>query len=115
LLALHHATLRDPNFDYVRLLAELGHEQKFEVTYVDIEERLESGDLQCLVQLSTWPVAVCYGLGQDQGKANNDAARHGLNYLKLMTRKSANSTSATASKLNNSVAGNAGQTTTNGQ
>ncbi len=41
------------------------------------------------VQLSTWPVAVCYGVGKDQAQANNDAARNALNYLKLMTKKSA--------------------------
>ncbi len=50
LYTLHHSTLRDAKFDYVRLLGELGQEQKFEVTYVDIEERLESGELQCLVR-----------------------------------------------------------------
>jgi len=92
LLALHRSNLREPNFDYVRLLAELGQEQGFEITYVDIfqneEERSASGDHQCLVQLSTLPVAVCYGTGQTQPAANNDAARHALNYLKLMTKKS---------------------------
>lgn len=92
LLALHRSNLREPNFDYVRLLAELGQEQGFEITYVDIfqneEERSASGDHQCLVQLSTLPVAVCYGIGQTQPAANNDAARHALNYLKLMTKKS---------------------------
>ena len=36
LLALHRSNLREPNFDYVRLLAELGQEQGFEITYVDI-------------------------------------------------------------------------------
>ena len=88
LLALHRSSLREPNLDYVRLLAELGQEQGFEITYVDIEERSASGENQCLVQLSTLPVAVCYGVGQNQATANNDAARHALNYLKLMTKKS---------------------------
>ena len=88
LLALHRSSLREINLDYVRLLAELGQEQGFEITYVDIEERSASGENQCLVQLSTLPVAVCYGIGQNQATANNDAARHALNYLKLMTKKS---------------------------
>ena len=91
LLALHRSSLNAPNFDFVRLLAELGQEQSFEITYVDIEERSASGELQCLVQLSTMPVAVCYGTGQTQAAANNDAARHALNYLKLMTKKSSQS------------------------
>jgi RISC-loading complex subunit TARBP2 len=88
LLALHRSSLREINLDYVRLLAELGQEQGFEITYVNIEERSASGENQCLVQLSTLPVAVCYGVGQNQATANNDAARHALNYLKLMTKKS---------------------------
>lgn len=88
LLALHRASLRDPNFDFVRLLYDLGNEQMFEVTYVDIEEKSSSGDHQCLVQLSTLPVAVCYGIGRDQACANNNAAKNALNYLKLMTKKS---------------------------
>ena len=72
LLALHRSTLREPNFDYVRLLAELGQEQSFEITYVDIgEERSASGEYQCLVQLSTLPVAVCYGTGASGAAANN--------------------------------------------
>lgn len=88
MLALHRASLRDPNFDFVRLLYNLGNEQMFEVTFVDIEEKSSSGDHQCLVQLSTLPVAVCYGIGRDQASANNNAAKNALNYLKLMTKKS---------------------------
>lgn len=113
LLALHRSNMREPNFDYVRLLAELGQEQGFEITYVDIfqneEERSASGDHQCLVQLSTLPVAVCYGTGQTQPAANNDAARHALNYLKLMTKKSIPQsgvdTNATKAKMNKATNG----------
>ena len=42
-------------------LQEIATEHQFEVTYVDIEEKTYSGRYQCLVQLSTLPVAVCQG------------------------------------------------------
>ena len=74
------------NSDFVRILADLGQEQQFEVTYVDVDERTDGNEVQCLVQLSTLPVAVCYGLGEDIITANNDAARNALNYLKMMTK-----------------------------
>ena len=44
--------------DYVATLSELGKEQKFEVTYVEVEEKNDEDQTQCLVQLSTLPVAV---------------------------------------------------------
>ena len=40
------------------MLTELGKEQKFEVTYVEVEEKTDEDLTQCLVQLSTLPVAV---------------------------------------------------------
>lgn len=46
------------NCDYVVMLSELGKEQKFEVTYVEVEEKNDEDQTQCLVQLSTLPVAV---------------------------------------------------------
>ena len=72
--------------EYVRLLEDLSTEQKFEVTYVENEERADDGEVQSLVQLSTMPVAVCYGTGPDKTSANQDAARNALNYLKMMTK-----------------------------
>ena len=75
--------------DFVKILAELGQEQQFEVTYVDVDEKTDSDEVQCLVQLSTLPVAVCYGVGEDIISANNDAARNALNYLKMMTKSKA--------------------------
>ena len=42
-------------------LEEIGNEQHFEVTFVDIEEISKRGLYQCMVQLSTVPVAVCFG------------------------------------------------------
>ena len=72
--------------DFVKILADLGQEQQFEVTYVDVDEKSDGDEVQCLVQLSTLPVAVCYGVGEDIASANNDAARNALNYLKMMTK-----------------------------
>lgn len=46
------------NSDFVGMLGELGKEQKFEVTYVEVEEKNDEDQIQCLVQLSTLPVAV---------------------------------------------------------
>ena len=49
------------------------------------------------MQLSTLPVAVCYGVGDDITSANNDAARNALNYLKMMTKNKAITCSTTTS------------------
>lgn len=87
LVSLATTQLRDPKLDCVRFLAGLSDEQNFDVTYVDIEERTASGEVQCLVQLSTMPVAVCHGTGQDLAQANNRAARNALEYLKIMIKK----------------------------
>ena len=66
-----------------------------QVTYVEVEEKSDDDLTQCLVQLSTLPVAVreifsiipaqklasisiyqvCYGVGTDGKTAHNDAAR----------------------------------------
>merc|ERR1712137_1452815 len=64
LAKLHMSSLKaksmGKNCDYVVMLSELGKEQKFE------------DQTQCLVQLSTLPVGVCYGVGNDTKAANND-------------------------------------------
>ncbi len=49
--------------------------------------RLAAGQRQCLVQLSTMPVAVCHGVGQTTDEAHAQAAHHALQYLKIMTKK----------------------------
>jgi len=87
LAKLHMTSLKGKGIDYVVMLGELGKEQKFEVTYVEVEEKNDDDQIQCLVQLSTLPVAVCYGVGNDIKSANNDAARNALNYLKMMTKR----------------------------
>ncbi|XP_031369776.1 RISC-loading complex subunit tarbp2-like isoform X4 [Apis laboriosa] len=98
--ALHYMTTENPNIDedentclndgdvnLVQFLQEIASEQQFEVTYVDIEEKSISGKCQCLVQLSTLPVAVCYGCGVTSKDAQASAAQNALEYLKIMTKK----------------------------
>jgi len=70
----------------VELLKEISEEQKFEVTYVDIEEVAKSGKMQCLVQLSTVPVAVCFGDGETVDEAQESAATNALEYLQMMIK-----------------------------
>lgn len=87
LASLHMTNLKSRGTDFVTFLGDLGKEQKFEVTYVEVEEKSDDDLTQCLVQLSTLPVAVCYGVGTDGKMAHNDAARNALNYLKMMTKR----------------------------
>lgn len=93
---LHLTSLKNKTGDYVNMLSELGKEQKFEVTYVEVEEKSDDDSTQCLVQLSTLPVAVCYGVGTDVKTAHNDAARNALNYLKMMTKRTVQTGGQTA-------------------
>ena len=62
LASLHMTSLKTKTADYVAMLGELGKEQKFEVTYVEVEEKCDDDSTQCLVQLSTLPVAVSKNL-----------------------------------------------------
>lgn len=80
-------SLNNKNFNYVQFLQEIATEHQFEVTYVDVEEKSKSGQYQCLVQLSTLPVAVCYGTGVSSKEAQSKAANNALEYLKIMTKK----------------------------
>ncbi|KAJ8981622.1 hypothetical protein NQ317_000850, partial [Molorchus minor] len=75
------------DFNFVQFLQDIATEQQFEVTYVDIEEKTLNGHSQCLVQLSTLPVAVCYGTSKTSKEAQASAAHHALEYLKIMTKK----------------------------
>ncbi|XP_043264441.1 protein Loquacious-like isoform X5 [Colletes latitarsis] len=75
------------DINLVQFLQEIASEQQFEITYVDIEEKSISGKYQCLVQLSTLPVAVCYGCGVTSKIAQASAAQNALEYLKIMTKK----------------------------
>lgn len=78
--------LNDKSVDFVQMLHDIAAEQRFEVTYVDIDEKTLSGRFQCLVQLSTLPVAVCHGSGTTAKEAQKAAARNSLEYLKIMTK-----------------------------
>ena len=75
------------DFNYMKFLKEIAAEQSFEVTYVEIEEKSITNKYQCLVQLSTLPVAVCYGVGKSSREARLSAAQNALEYLKIMTKK----------------------------
>lgn len=66
------------------VLSELSEEQAFHVSYVDIEELSQSGLCQCLVELSTQPATVCHGSAATREAARGEAARHALQYLKIM-------------------------------
>lgn len=79
--------LKERDINYVLFLQEIATEHQFEVTYVDVEERTYSGCCQCLVQLSTLPVAVCQGSGTTSKDAQDNAAYTALEYLKIMTKK----------------------------
>lgn len=80
-------SLNVKDFNFVQFLQEIASEQQFVVTYVDIEEKSINGKSQCLVQLSTLPVAVCYGSGSNSKDAQASAAHNALEYLKIMTKK----------------------------
>lgn len=84
---LQTVTLKNAGFNFVQFLQEIASEQMFEVTYVDIEEKSVTGKCQCLVQLSTLPVAVCHGSGNTSKEAQTAAAHNALEYLKIMTKK----------------------------
>ncbi|XP_049778536.1 RISC-loading complex subunit tarbp2 isoform X2 [Schistocerca cancellata] len=79
--------LNTSNFNFGQFLQEIATEQRFEVTYVDIEEKSVTGKTQCLIQLSTVPVAVCYGSGNDTKEAQSSAAKNALEYLKILSKK----------------------------
>ncbi|XP_052869419.1 interferon-inducible double-stranded RNA-dependent protein kinase activator A homolog B isoform X1 [Anopheles cruzii] len=83
---LQNTSLSDSTIDFILMLEDIASEQRFEVTYVDIDEKTHSGQFQCLVQLSTMPVAVCHGTGHTVRDAQLLAARNSLEYLKIMTK-----------------------------
>merc|ERR1719423_91577 len=72
--------------DCVAKLEAIALEQHFEATFVDVEEESKRGLYQCMVQMSTVPVSVCYGQDVNPDSAKQAAARDALDYLKLMTK-----------------------------
>jgi len=88
LLKLQYTNLTEKfDLNCVEMLEEIGNEQQFMITYVDIENISKRGLYQCMVQLTLVPVALCFGEGENRTLAKVAAARDALNYLKLMTGK----------------------------
>ncbi|KAF1391894.1 hypothetical protein PFLUV_G00046800 [Perca fluviatilis] len=70
--------------NFCSLLSDLSVEQRFDVSYLDLEERSLSGLCQCLVELSTQPITVCHGFAPSIDAARANAAHNALQYLKIM-------------------------------
>jgi len=87
LASLQALSLNVPATNYCQMLEEIAEEQIFSVTYVDLPDLTFDGLYQCLVQLSSMPVAVCYSVGRTRDDAHSTAAHNALQYLKIMTRK----------------------------
>lgn len=84
---LQAKTLSGGNLNFCQMLQDIAEEQRFEVTYVDLPDLSNTGMMQCLVQLSSLPVAVCHGVGNTTDEARASAAHNSLHYLKIMTKK----------------------------
>lgn len=69
-----------------KTLDDLSKEQDFYVTFVDVEEVSKDGLYHCFVQLSTNPVAVCFGIGDSMEKAKKNSSENALIYLQTMTK-----------------------------
>merc|ERR1712018_250334 len=70
-------------------LSGVSSEQDFDVTYVDVEEKSKDNKCHYFVQLSTNPVAVCFGIGETPILAKANSAANALQYLRVMTKDSA--------------------------
>jgi RISC-loading complex subunit TARBP2 len=68
------------------MLEKVADEQDFEVTYVEVEEKSKDDKYHCFVQLSTNPVAVCFGVGDNAGRSKANSASNALQYLRIMTK-----------------------------
>lgn len=75
-----------PPTNYCQMLQEIAEVQRFEVQYFDIKDDIARGMNQCLVQLSTVPVAVCQGTGPIMDEAHANAAHNALQYLRIMIK-----------------------------
>ncbi|XP_005098097.1 RISC-loading complex subunit tarbp2 [Aplysia californica] len=75
-----------PPTNYCQMLQEIAEVQRFEVQYFDIKDDSTLGMNQCLVQLSTVPVAVCQGTGPIMDEAHANAAHNALQYLRIMIK-----------------------------
>ncbi|XP_041036306.1 RISC-loading complex subunit tarbp2 isoform X1 [Carcharodon carcharias] len=84
ILHLKNHPLGVVNSNFCQMLRELAEEQRFDVSYLDIEELSLSGLYQCLVELSTQPTTVCHGSASTRDGARSSAAHNALQYLKIM-------------------------------
>ncbi|XP_034389570.1 RISC-loading complex subunit tarbp2 isoform X2 [Cyclopterus lumpus] len=84
ILQLRSHPLGMPTDSNCSLLNDLSTEQRFDVSYLDLEERSLSGLCQCLVELSTQPITVCHGFAPNIDAARANAAHNALQYLKIM-------------------------------
>lgn len=86
LTKLHSKHCLDLDDDPCSTLEAIALEEDFSITYVPLEEKSRLGLYNCLVQLSTLPVAVCYGSGVTREKAQEASAINALEYLAIMTK-----------------------------
>jgi len=84
---LHKLSLAHGGINFIQILNDIAQEANFVTTYVEIDEKSLTGEYQCLLQLSTVPVAVCYGTGASQEESQTSAAHNALEYLKIMTKR----------------------------
>ena len=68
------------------LCRAIGQEKDFYVTYVHVEEKSRDDKYHCFVQLSTNPVAICFGVGNTSEEAKDNSAGNALQYLRIMTK-----------------------------
>lgn len=74
-------TYRGPQTpNYMLLLHALSHEHRFDVLYIDIDERTADDRYQCLVEMSMQPMAVVVGRGVTRQDAYKDAAHNAYLY-----------------------------------
>ncbi|XP_041946839.1 RISC-loading complex subunit tarbp2 isoform X2 [Alosa pseudoharengus] len=83
-LRSHPLATASSTANFCSLLHDLSEEQRFDVSYLDLEERSLSGLCQCLVELSTQPITVCHGFAPSLDAARANAAHNALQYLKIM-------------------------------
>ena len=67
-------------------LKKISVEQDFDVTFVDVDEKSKDNKYHYFVQLSTNPVAVCFGIGETSKMARANSAANALQYLRIMTK-----------------------------
>nr|KAG5707616.1 hypothetical protein BaRGS_030998 [Batillaria attramentaria] len=75
-----------PSTNYCQMLQEIAEVRRFEVSCFDISERSTSGQYQCLIKLTTNPIAVCHGSGASMDDSRANAAHNALQYLRIMTK-----------------------------